>query len=382
MQERKILIINSKNENNDWSEYFSLLSSRGFELSIMAKDQSWQAFAKSKAWSAKSYSPLIKINKKNSLILALFLLLRPLMFFQALFFAIKQRFSKKINIFILFNETEQLHLSWAARLCGIKALWIIEPENCKKNSALFRFQSAWASHAATVITFTEICLEKLSASKPSIRNIKHLRIGLSAQSFREQKSIFQTLADRNKKEKDKRYFTIGTIEKLGQNKKHLELVFHAIKKCQELIPDIQLVIAGDGPERKRLSWMARKMGIGNLVWFVGNYKNPQKWLANFDIYLSVSPNPTFDDLHMLLLALSDSLPVITSAEPVYGEFVKDGETGLSVDIDQSEALTRALMDLQQNKHKCNRLGKNGSEWVNQRFRLEESAESLIKILES
>ena len=54
-----------------------------------------------------------------------------------------------------------------------------------------------------------------------------------------------------------------------------------------VIPNIQLIIIGEGEERKNLSWLAKKMEIDNLVWLVGEQEQLKKWLDSFDVFLAL-----------------------------------------------------------------------------------------------
>lgn len=377
---KNILIINSKPNLSEWNEYLASLERSGYNLSLLSCDPKLITISRTKQWDYKNFHPFFEPDRRP-LSAWIFLLLSPFLFFYAFCQLIYFKFSKKINVILSFANYEKIHFTRAARLLGIKVIWIMEPDSHLRLSRLNRFRLARLSRLSTVACLSKACLDSLASKKHTFKNLNHLKIGLSSERYQEQKNIFDSLAKNNASEIKNKFFTIGTIQDLDKNTSHLEKLFQAIKKCTEVIPEIQLIIAGDGPGRKRLSWIARKMGISNLIWFVGNHKNPQKWLVSFDLYVSTSPIPSFSLLNTMLLALSDSLPVIAPEDKGFEEFIKDKESGILLDIDDTEALARSIIELQQNSFKRKNIGQKGQIHAHENFRLENSIAILKSIIE-
>ena len=377
---KNILIINTKKCEVAWLEYFKELDQQGFDLQLLASDQQLLSYFKSKNWPNKVYTAKINF-QTNFISYLLFIILRPFMFFFALGRLFLFKFSKKIDTIICFGFYEKLHFTRAAKLIGLKVIWIMSPGEQFAIPRLNRNSLSRLSKSATTICLSQKCKNNFSSKPANIKNIESIKIGVKSKHHLEQKNIFESLAKNNSANTHKKFFTIGTIQELTGDISHLEKLLHATKKCLEVIPQIQLIIAGEGEERKKLTWIAKKMNISNLVWFVGNHKHPQKWLSNFDLYISTCPNPKLQDLNTLLLASFNSLGVIAPSDAGFDEFVKDKHSGLLVDIDDSEALASAIIDLQQNKNKRIQFGKNGQESVINNFKLDNTIQELKVILE-
>jgi glycosyltransferase involved in cell wall biosynthesis len=125
--------------------------------------------------------------------------------------------------------------------------------------------------------------------------------------------------------------------------------------------------------------MAQKMELSNLIWFVGNHKNPQKWISNFDLLVYVSPSPSLKDINNLLLAARNNLSIIVSQNAGLEEFVINNQTGLLVDINKSEELAKAIIDLEQNHVKRKRFGENGRKLATEKFQLKHTIDGLKEV---
>lgn len=376
---KNILIINTKPSETAWFEYFKELNQRGFDLRLLASDTKLLSYFKAKNWPSKGYKAKINF-QTNSINYLLFLMFRPFTFLFALGQLLFYKFSKKIDVIVCFGFYEKFHFTRIAKLIGLKVIWILSPGEQLTIPRLNSHGLAHLSKSATTLCLSQQCKNILNDKKININNIKAIKIGVKSKHHLEQKNIFESLAKNNSAHINKKFFTIGTIQELNGDIGHLEKLLHATKKCLEVIPQIQLIIAGEGEERKKLTWMAKKMNINNLVWFVSNHKHPQKWLSNFDLYISAYPTSKLQNLNTLLLASLSSLAVIAPENAGFDEFVQDKHTGRLVDIDNSEELANTIIDLQQNQNKRLEFGKNGREFIINNFQLDETIAELATIL--
>ncbi|WP_176489007.1 glycosyltransferase [Rhizorhabdus dicambivorans] len=118
-------------------------------------------------------------------------------------------------------------------------------------------------------------------------------------------------------------FTMISVGHLSQNKgQHL-----AIRALTE-IPDVDLLIVGDGPERDRLRALASDLGATDRVRFIGSVDQPHLALLMGAADLLVSCSEYEGISNVLLEALACGTPV--AATPVWGspEIVADPKIGL------------------------------------------------------
>jgi glycosyltransferase involved in cell wall biosynthesis len=111
----------------------------------------------------------------------------------------------------------------------------------------------------------------------------------------------------------------------------------AIRALRE-IPGTQLVVLGEGPQRRELEQLARELDVP--VYLPGRVPDVAAWLRRAD--LLVHPVRWEGFGLALLEAMLASLPVVASKVSSIPEIVVDGETGLLVPPDDPGALAAAV----------------------------------------
>jgi glycosyltransferase involved in cell wall biosynthesis len=116
---------------------------------------------------------------------------------------------------------------------------------------------------------------------------------------------------------------------------------HLIKALRS-VPDVRLLVAGDGEEAPRLKHMAQEYGLGERVTFLGQVPRSQ-----MPIYMKAADYTVlysgYEGLsHTLLESLRAGTPVIASDKGGNPEVVQHGVNGLLVPYVNVEALAAAL----------------------------------------
>jgi len=123
--------------------------------------------------------------------------------------------------------------------------------------------------------------------------------------------------------------------------KRVDRILEAVAK----IPDLGLLIIGDGPERSSLEQQAASLGISARVYFAGqrNREETLGLMSACDIFVL---NSTYEGLpHVVLEAMALGLPVVATAVGGTPEVVKDGENGLLIPPGDGNAIVKALRRL-------------------------------------
>ncbi len=105
------------------------------------------------------------------------------------------------------------------------------------------------------------------------------------------------------------------------------------------LPELNLVIVGDGPERARLEAMAGAAAPGR-VHFLGQTTQPQFALAAADMV--VLPSDTEGQPRVAVEAGLSGLPVVATAVGGVGEIIEEGRTGLLVPPGDASRLAEAM----------------------------------------
>ncbi len=129
------------------------------------------------------------------------------------------------------------------------------------------------------------------------------------------------------------------------------------------LPDVELVVAGDGPERPALEAQAR----GARVRFVGEVRGAEKaaWFSAADAFVLPSltlPSGRSEGMPTTLLeAMHYGLPVVATAVGGVPDVVEDGDNGLLVAQQSPSSIVHAVTRLREQPELCARLGSAGQE---------------------
>ena len=138
--------------------------------------------------------------------------------------------------------------------------------------------------------------------------------------------------------------------------------FAQLRKTQ----DVDLLIFGEGPMRKKLEEQAARLGIAEAVHMPGFSSNPYPYLSKADICVMSSD---FEGMpNVLLEAHALGVPVVSTGCPTGpADIVVDGETGLIVPCANPPALKDALCHLLEDTQLRTRMGKAAAQRARQHF---------------
>ena len=133
-----------------------------------------------------------------------------------------------------------------------------------------------------------------------------------------------------------------SVGRLVPQKAHHDLIA-AFAEARASVPAMELVILGEGPERKRLEELVSRLALEERVHLLGTVANPYAWLARADIFVLASAWEPFGIV--LTEALAAGLPVITTATDGGREIIAAHAAGITVPIGDTAALGRAICEL-------------------------------------
>jgi glycosyltransferase involved in cell wall biosynthesis len=151
-----------------------------------------------------------------------------------------------------------------------------------------------------------------------------------------------------------------TVARLDPQKGHEYLLAAA-----PAIPHAVFVFAGEGAERPRLEEMARALGVGDRVRFLGHRSDIPDLLAVCDVFVLPS---LYEGLPLAVLeAMAAAKPVIATAVGGTDEAVINGESGLLVPSAEPAALAAAIRTVLGDAAVARRLGEAGQIRVRREF---------------
>jgi colanic acid/amylovoran biosynthesis glycosyltransferase len=156
-------------------------------------------------------------------------------------------------------------------------------------------------------------------------------------------------------------------------KKGLDLTLKAFAAARQTMPQIQLVLAGDGPLRAELEKQAQELGIASAVTFTGFLSQDDLRQQVYASHVFMHPSRTSSDgnregiPNSMLEAMASGAPVIATKHGGIPEAVTDGESGLLVAEEDHEGMTRALLALMKNQDLAATLGQGARRAVEEKF---------------
>lgn len=161
---------------------------------------------------------------------------------------------------------------------------------------------------------------------------------------------------------------IGTLGRLVE-KKGVDDLIDAISR----LPDVQLSVAGDGPLLPDLRAKVATLGLQSSVEFVGSLNHSQVagWLAKLDVFVLAckrDANGDMDGIPVVLMeAMSQGVPVVSTRLSGIPELVLDGVTGLLAQPSDSADLSQKIHTLIQSAELRNKLSLAAVKHVNHEF---------------
>ncbi len=161
--------------------------------------------------------------------------------------------------------------------------------------------------------------------------------------------------------------------------RYLLLAFAAVAQS---LPDARLVIIGEGPLQRPLQALARSLGLGHRIRFLGAMRHAEvlHWMrrAAMLVLPSVRTNTgRVEGLGMVALeAAASGVPVIGSRLGGIPEAVLDGQTGLLVPERNADALAGAMRDLLGDPALRRRMGQQARARVERQFDLSRQTDAL------
>ena len=157
------------------------------------------------------------------------------------------------------------------------------------------------------------------------------------------------------------------------------------------VPDVRLVIAGDGPQRSELEELAVRLGLSKLgsnnvgstsVEFVGHVGARERDALMAQSRFTVLPTHAYETLGKAILeSYAQGRAVVATDIGSRREFVRDGETGLLYRCGDVNELAQTIALLAANPAMAHEMGRAGREMVRNEYTPEKRYEKLAGLYE-
>jgi glycosyltransferase involved in cell wall biosynthesis len=171
---------------------------------------------------------------------------------------------------------------------------------------------------------------------------------------------------------------IGAVARLSPEK-GLRYLVDAFARIARNDQRVRLVLAGDGPDRRRLERMVERERLDERVRFLGEvpHERVPEVLAGIDVFAMPSTAEGFGVAALEAAAME--VPVVATNVHGIPDVVADGETGLLVRPRDAGALAGALGRLVEDEALRRRLGQAGRAFVQAHYSWAENAAQMEEL---
>ena len=167
---------------------------------------------------------------------------------------------------------------------------------------------------------------------------------------------------------------VGTVGRLAEQKRH-DILIDAVAHASRHVPDLKLVIVGDGELSVETRRRAEQRFPGGVI-FTGHREDVIRLVSAFDVFAMSSD---FEGLPFALMeAMALGRAIVTTDVQGAGEAIRDGREGLVVPRRDADQLAAAIVALARNKALAEALGRAARE----RYLAEFTADRMIERTEA
>mgnify|MGYP001576076067 CR=1 FL=1 len=154
--------------------------------------------------------------------------------------------------------------------------------------------------------------------------------------------------------------------------------FYPTKGLQYLIKATKtnLIIIGDGHERKKLEKLISKLNLKEKIFLAGKIPQASRYLKAFDIF--VLPSVKEGLPYVILEAMSAGLPIVATTVGGIPELIENKKSGLLVEPKNPTALALAIEQLLNNPEQRKSLAQNAKQQV-EKFSLTKMIEQTYRL---
>ena len=159
------------------------------------------------------------------------------------------------------------------------------------------------------------------------------------------------------------------------NRKGVDLLLESFATLTNMYSNLKLIIIGDGPEKKELDKLSRRLGVDERVRFIGNITNTELFYSQLlDINVLASREEALP--LTLLEGAACGLPNVGSVVGGIPEIIEDGINGFLFEKEDVTQLTAKLVMLIDNKDLRKSMGEAGRDKIERYFSLKEYSNNI------
>jgi glycosyltransferase involved in cell wall biosynthesis/O-antigen/teichoic acid export membrane protein len=161
--------------------------------------------------------------------------------------------------------------------------------------------------------------------------------------------------------------------------KSLSVLINAAKKIIKRIPEVKIVIAGDGPDKPRLVKLVKKLILSDVVTFRGHVSEKEKVELYQQAWVFVNPSVIEGWGITTIEANACGTPVVASNVQGLRDAIHNPHSGVLVPYGNADELGRSVVRILKDTRLRNKMSRESRDWA-EKFDWERSAREAISLL--
>jgi glycosyltransferase involved in cell wall biosynthesis len=157
-------------------------------------------------------------------------------------------------------------------------------------------------------------------------------------------------------------------------------LIRAFAEALKVMPQIYLVITGDGKLKNYLMELTEKLEVKQKVIFTGFYENLSEIYSAFDIYAHTSVEGGGELFPISIInALAQGLPVIATDIGDVGSMITNGKNGYLVKDKDVSAVKEKIIKLAEDKETAVEFGQNSRKLFESKYTIDNMTASVYTV---
>lgn len=172
---------------------------------------------------------------------------------------------------------------------------------------------------------------------------------------------------------------IGSIARLADVKGH-DILIAAMKNILAQMPDVKLIIAGEGKMEGALRSMVKTLGLERNIFFYPVTCKPATILPMLDLFVLPSRE---EGLGLSIMeAQAAGVPVVASRVGGIPSLIEDGRTGFLIEPGNPAVLAQTIITVLRDKNRLAQIGKAGRNFVRDQCSADTMVEKTLTLYKS
>jgi glycosyltransferase involved in cell wall biosynthesis len=256
---------------------------------------------------------------------------------------------------------------------------LFNASNCQQESFIGSLFGSFIYNRAKKIIAISLAVKKYVIANYNNFNVKNIIVIRYGIEYKILSNSTKTLNIFKKKYNLQGYYVLGVAARLVKQKSIDFLIKSFSEYNKNFNPKSKLLIAGNGPLKKKLEELVVSLNLKKSVKFLGFQSDINTFYRSIDVFCLTS---SYEGLGLAILeALACKKPIITSNCSAMPEIIKQNKNGLLVDHLNIRQLVKAIQSLEDPKLR-NKISFNSTKLLKEKFSLPLMIKKTIRIYNS